>query len=202
MKCAPYLCAIIVVALSAAWTIAQECCVSCGCNTCVRKVCHVKCETKKVPHTEYCCECEDFCIPGPSKKCGHECTVDCNGCEKCKVNWVPQCATVHTRNKLKKIVTEKEEKTYKWVVETYCEQCATRCVTSEAQLKQMQSVAAAGSLSPRAMATISDTVGAKDTGVQQAAFSLPVPKVSSTQPANPQPAAKSWRDSFKLPWQR
>ena len=64
MKCAPYLCATLVVAFSAAWTIAQECCVSCGCNTCIRKVCHVKCETKKVPHTEYCCECEDFCVPG------------------------------------------------------------------------------------------------------------------------------------------
>lgn len=195
MKSTPYLVATLVVAFSAAWTIAQECCVSCGCNTCIRKVCHVKCETKKVPHTEYCCECEDFCVPGPSKKCGHECTVDCHGCEKCKVNWVPQCATVHTRHKLKKVVTDKEEKTYKWVVETFCEECATRCVTNEAQFRQMQNVAAAEA--PRSIAAVSDDE------VQQASFSVPLSSTPVAQPtAKPQPATKSWRDSFKLPWQR
>jgi len=190
MKYAPYAFATLVVALSTAWTIAQECCVTCGCATCIRKVCHVKCEIKKVPHTEYCCECEDFCVPGPSKKCGKECTVDCHGCEKCKTNWIPQCAEVYTRHKLKKTVTEKEEKTYKWVVETLCEGCASRCVTSEQQLRQLQVIGTP-------VAPVASPEGGSH--ILPASFNVPLP----TAPSAPAPTrSRSWRDSFKLPWQR
>ena len=119
--------AMAIVALLGATAVAQDCCDHCGCNCHVQKVCRLKCETKKVPKTTYTCECEDFCIPGVSKKCG--CTCECDECghEHCKPNWVPQCAKVHTRTKLIKKVTEKEEKAYKWVVEYVCDQCAAKC---------------------------------------------------------------------------
>src|SRR6185295_8502713 len=108
--------ALAIVALWSAPAMAGDCCADCGCNCNVRAVCRLKCETKKVPKTEYCCECEDFCIPGPSKKCGCITETDCCGCEHTKPNWIPQCAKVHTRHKLVKKVVEKEEKKYKWVV--------------------------------------------------------------------------------------
>jgi hypothetical protein len=187
MKTLLYLFATFVIALSTALTIAQECCITCGCPTCVRKVCHVKCEIKKVPVTEYSCECEDFCVPGPSKKCGKECTVDCHGCEKCKTNWIPQCAEVHTRNKLKKTVTEKEEKTYKWVVETLCEGCAAHCVTSEQALRQQPIASARPSLF------------SLPGGVQPASFNAPA---SGPVVTNAAAARRTWRSAIRLPWQR
>ena len=192
MRNAPYLYAILVIAFSTAWTCAQECCCSCGCLTCIRKVCHVKCETKKVPKTIYSCECEDFCVPGPSKKCGYECEVDCHGCEHRKINWIPQCAKVHTRNKLKKTTVDKEEKTYKWVVETFCEKCATRCVTTEEGLRQLQT---------QALAADMETTGKAehlDSGVRPASFQLPALPGTSAALA----PARSFRESFRLPWQK
>ncbi|QDU25213.1 hypothetical protein ETAA8_02760 [Anatilimnocola aggregata] len=191
MRIMPYLFAAAIVAISTALTIAQECCVTCGCNVCIRKVCHVKCEIKKVPKIEYSCECEDFCVPGPSKKCGYECTPGCDGCSQCKVNWVPQCAEVHTRHKLKKTTVDKEEKTYKWVVETFCEQCATRCVTSEKDLHKLQVASAEEPVTD---------VRSNNSPVQQASFEQPVRAESATKsPATAIPAAKSW---FRWPWQK
>ena len=52
-------------------TFAQECCVSCGCGTCIRKVSPREVRDRRKSRKEYLpCECEDFCVPGPSKKCG------------------------------------------------------------------------------------------------------------------------------------
>lgn len=175
MRSLAYVVATIAVAIPAAFTLAQECCVSCGCHTCIRKVCHVKCETKKVPKVEYSCECEDFCVPGPSLKAGYECgTPDCKGCSKCKVKWVPQCADVYTRHKLKKTTTEKEEIAYKWVVETFCEQCATRCVTSEKDLHKLQ------------IATTEKPAASSVDGVRQVSFTAPAATPHSAPvPVNP-----------------
>ena len=92
------------------WGSAGECCRHCGCETCVRKVCHVVEETKKVPVTKYTYACEDFCMPGPSKREGCTCEVDCKGCERCKPNYVPQCAKVYTRTKLVKTTVDKTKK--------------------------------------------------------------------------------------------
>ena len=198
MRTAPYLFAALVIALSTAWTFAQECCCSCGCVTCVRKVCHVKCETKKVPKTIYSCECEDFCVPGPSKKCGCDCELDCHGCEKCKPHWIPQCAKVHTRNKLKKTVVDEEVKSYKWVVETFCEKCACQCVTTEAGLRQMQAQQLAADLeiaeqeaAPHQAAFEAEPV---DRGVRPASFQFPALPGSKS--------VRSFRDNFRLPWRK
>lgn len=121
--------AILSVAMLSSHVYGGDCCQRCGCQACVKKVCVLKVETKKVPHVTYGCECEDFCVAGPSKKCGTITEIDENGCEKCKPNWIPQCAKVYTRTKLVKKTTEKEEKVYKWVVEYVCDTCAD-CVAS------------------------------------------------------------------------
>src|ERR1051325_4142362 len=118
--------ALAIVAVLSATAKAQDCCDHCGCNCNVHAVCRLKCETKKVPKVTYTCECEDFCVPGPSKKCGCTCETDCCGCEHCKTNWIPQCAKVHTRTKLIKHTEMKEEKTYKWVVEYVCGSCCNQ----------------------------------------------------------------------------
>jgi hypothetical protein len=80
-----------------------------------------------VPKITYTCECEDFCVPGVSKRCGTITETDEHGCEHCKPNYVPQCARVRTRTKLVKHVTEKEVQSYRWVVEYVCDSCASRC---------------------------------------------------------------------------
>jgi len=116
--------AALVVLTVATVAYAGDCCDQCGCQCQVRKVCRLKCDVKKVPKVSYTCECEDFCVPGPSKREGCTCTVDCNGCEKCKPNQVPQCAKVRTKTKLYKHVEMEEKKVYKWVVEYVCDTCA------------------------------------------------------------------------------
>ncbi len=122
--------------LTAAWLVcasssalAQECCDHCGCGCNLRKVCRLVCIEKEVKETVYCCECEDFCVPGPSCKCGKECHHDCtapHGC-RCKEVWQPTCADVRTRNKLIKKEVVKKVPSWKWVVETVCCDCASRC---------------------------------------------------------------------------
>jgi hypothetical protein len=118
---------ILATAFCCPWALAGDCCQHCGCNSGIRKVCRLTCEVKKVPETTYSCECEDFCVPGRSLKCGSVCETDCNGCEHCKPNWVPQCASVYTRSTLKKTTVDKEKKVYKWVVEYVCDNCSGKC---------------------------------------------------------------------------
>jgi hypothetical protein len=98
---------------------AGDCCQHCGCRDNCCKVCRVICETKKVPKPIYDCECEDFCVPGPSscEVCYDEC-----GCKQ-RV-FTPGCGTVRTRVKLVKKENFEEKKVYKRVVEDLCCQCA------------------------------------------------------------------------------
>lgn len=96
-------------------------CDQCGCQQNCRKVCKLVCEKKKETTTEYTSECEDFCIPGPSHKCGVRYEHDeCGGHPHRKIIWQPTCAKVHTRKKLVKKEVTKEVPDYKWVVEEYC----------------------------------------------------------------------------------
>lgn len=96
-------------------------CDHCGCQQNCRKVCKLVCEKKKETTTEYTSECEDFCIPGPSHKCGVRYEHDeCGGHPHRKIIWQPTCAKVHTRKKLVKKEVTKEVPDYKWVVEEYC----------------------------------------------------------------------------------
>lgn len=97
-------------------------CQHCGCRQNCKKVCHLKCEKKKETTVEYTCECEDFCVPGPSKKCGVKKEHACDGHHR-TILWQPTCARVHTRKKLVKKEVTKEVPDYKWVVEEYCCVC-------------------------------------------------------------------------------
>lgn len=95
------------------------CCEHCGCRHKVKKVCRLVCETKKEKKAEYCCETEDFCVPGRSQRCGTTC--DCDGHRK--PVWKPTCARVRTKTKLVKKEVTKEVPTWKWVVEEICCDC-------------------------------------------------------------------------------
>ena len=108
--------------LIAARVEAGHFCHHCGCQTRCKKVCRLVCEKKEEKKTEYSCECEDFCIPGPSKKCGVKVECDCTGHHRTIV-WKPACAKVHTRKKLVKKETKKEVPNYKWEVDIYCCVC-------------------------------------------------------------------------------
>ena len=116
---------------------AGDCCAHCGCHSNCCKVCRLVCETKRVTKPEYDCECEDFCVPGPSK-----CTIECDECGNKKKVYTPRCAKIHTRTKLVKKEITKEEKTYKWVVEDLCGRCAERCAAANAS--STAALAAAG----------------------------------------------------------
>lgn len=120
---------------------AQDCaCQRCGCQAHCHKVCRVVCEMKEVKKTCYSCQCEDFCVPGPSCKVGEVCECNPCGCNPCgckfltcifgdgctshRTIWKPSCeATVRTRNKLYKREVTVKVPTYKWVVEYTCDQC-------------------------------------------------------------------------------
>ena len=117
--------AILLVLVSAPTALAQ-CCAHCGCASNCQKVCRVVCEVKKVPKVTYDCECEDFCVPGPSCR-----STVCDDCGHKKHVYTPGCGKVRTRTKLVKNETFEEKVTYKWVVETLCCNCAQRCAAAE-----------------------------------------------------------------------
>lgn len=97
-------------------------CDKCGCQAPVEKVCRVICETKEVKETKYSAECEDFCVPSPSVKCG--------------CSWMPGCGELFTRKKLVKTEVTKKVPSYKWEVVTVCKSC---CPPDAVPLDQMPS---------------------------------------------------------------
>lgn len=109
-------------------------CQHCGCDTACNKVCRLVCEEKKVTVTCWGCKCEDFCVPGPSKPGCKNCDLVCETCDNPDAimaqpkkfvwtEWIPGCATVHTRKKLMKRTVVKTVPSYKWVVENLCAKC-------------------------------------------------------------------------------
>jgi hypothetical protein len=132
-------CALAWAALSQAAACAGECCHHCGCHANCSKVCRLVCETKKVPKTEYDCECEDFCVPGPS-----QCSLGCDECGHHKLVYTPTCARVRTRVKLVKREEIKEVQSYKWVVEDLCAPCARACAAADAMAQGGTDRAATG----------------------------------------------------------
>jgi hypothetical protein len=122
------------IVLSASSAQAGHFCHHCGCERNCKKVCRLECGTKKETKTEYAAECEDFCVPGHSKKCGVKIECDGQGHHHRKVIWQPTCAKVHTRKKLVKKEVTKEVPDYKWVVEEYCCVCG-QCMKVEANAK-------------------------------------------------------------------
>ena len=131
MKSAPYflvLAAVLVAPLWANANGAHHCCPQCGCHN-VRKVCKLVPEIKKVPKVVYDVECEDFCVPGPSKMCGVKCVPDCDahhGVRK-EIVWQPCCGKVHTRQKLVKKTIIEEKPGFKCVVVVLCKGCGCNC---------------------------------------------------------------------------
>jgi hypothetical protein len=103
-------------------------CDHCGCRQNCNKYCRLVCGTKTETKTVYSCECEDFCVPGPSEKCGVKCDCDCEGHKHRTTIWKPTCAKVRTRTNLVKKEVEKEVPDYKWVVEEICGGCGN-CVS-------------------------------------------------------------------------
>ncbi|MBS0208574.1 MAG: hypothetical protein JSS27_06425 [Planctomycetes bacterium] len=102
----------------------HHCCPNCGCHN-VKKICCLVPEVKKVPRVVYDCECEDFCVPGPSKMCGVKCVPDCDalhGCRK-EIIWKPCCGQVRTRTKLVKKTVIDEKPGFKCVVKVICNGC-------------------------------------------------------------------------------
>ena len=118
------LCLTILVAASRA-VMAQCSCDHCGCQASCQKVCRLVCETKKVPKITYDCQCEDFCVPGPSIR-----STACDECGHKHHVYTPQCAKLRTRTKLIKNETTEEKVVYKWVVENVCCDCAQKPGTS------------------------------------------------------------------------
>ena len=116
----PFICCALVL-LAGATAQAGDCCEGCGCDALCCKVCRCVPSTKKVTKTEYSCECEDFCVPGPSLR-----TVCHDECGKKKIVYTPTCAEVRTRKKLVKKETSKDVPTTKWVVENLCPKCASQ----------------------------------------------------------------------------
>jgi hypothetical protein len=121
--------------------LAGECACShcrqhCGCE----KVCRLVVEEKKVEIVCWGCECEDFCVPGPSCRGCKNCEEVCNFCDDKDpkapyskphkfvwYDWTPTpCANVFTKKKLMKKVITKKVPSYKWVVEDLCPDCESK----------------------------------------------------------------------------
>lgn len=131
--------ALIVVARS---SLAGDCCCShCGgCQSC-QKVCRLVCEEKEVDVVCWGCLCEDFCLPKHNKPGCTHCKCVCAGCDSaCDpdaphvepkrfvwTDWIPGCATMHTRKKLMKKTESVTVKSFKWVVEDLCSRCEANC---------------------------------------------------------------------------
>lgn len=146
-------CAAAFLATAAVWAAGGgDCCQSCGCQCACDKVCKVICEKKIVTKTKYCCECEDFCVPGPSCLIGRECVDDCNAPHGVATRniWQPGRATIRTRKKLVKKTYTEEVPTYKWVVESCCPRCQGKLPAEQAAL--LQEIERSGATLPAAPA--------------------------------------------------
>jgi hypothetical protein len=198
-----------------------------GCDHCgqvcpCQKTCRLVCETKKVEITCWGCKCEDFCIPGPSKPGCKHCEWVCEECDAaCDpkgvhtqakkfvwTEWVPGCATMHTRKKLMKKTITKTIPSYKWVVEDLCPKCQAHAQSAAVpvgtELPQPPMATGAAILPVSFVeGEVRSQITDDEVGVQPAAFNMPVPKSPVSKPAaTPPVATKSWQDSFKLPWKR
>lgn len=115
-------------------------CNHCRCRSTCKKYCRLVYEEKKVEVVCWGGKCEDFCLPGPSKRGCKHCEIVCDDCNNKEgviakpkrfvwYDWVPGCATdIRTKNKLMKKVEIKKIPSYKWVVEDLCGDCRNSCV--------------------------------------------------------------------------
>lgn len=136
---------------------AQDC-QHCGCKAGGQKVCRLVCEEKKVEVTCWSSKDESFCLPGPSQRDCRHCEDLCESCNERDrliglfaspkpfvwTEWIPGCATLHTKRKLMKRTVTKKIPSYKWVVEDLCETCESKLpkvtVASDAALPPVPNV--------------------------------------------------------------
>jgi hypothetical protein len=93
---------------------------------------------KEVTEWVYDCKCEDFCVPGKSKKCVEECAADCTSPhgKDCHTVWQPTCGKVHQRTLLIKYPVKKMVPTYRCEVVYMCDTCCGHC-TGGAPVEQL-----------------------------------------------------------------
>ncbi len=117
------------------------CCSHCGGRQSCQKVCRLVCEEKKVDVVCWGCLCEDFCLPKHNKPGCTHCKWLCADCNSaCDpeaphvepkrfvwTDWIPGCATMHTRKKLMKKTEPVTVKNFTWVVEDLCQHCEANC---------------------------------------------------------------------------
>lgn len=119
-----------------------ENCEHCGHECTCRKVCRLVKEDKKVPIVCWGMQVEEFCVPKHSKlECRHKDRV----CQDCDVSdgkthsgkgvwfswseWLTKGACKYTRHKLMKKTITKTVPSYKWVLETVCDECESKCAS-------------------------------------------------------------------------
>jgi len=144
--------------LSVAGELIYGCCSRPACG----KVCKLICDTTTLSAACYACECEDICVPGPSRPgCKHRAACcqasttadgenagDCCGegcascreqgpqCEFCWRDWIAcGCARPRTVKVLTKYAAEKEIRWYHWEVVDACE---SDCPQSSAHAPRAQ----------------------------------------------------------------
>jgi hypothetical protein len=105
------------------------------------------CEVKKVDVVCFGTVCEDFCLPKHDKPGCEHCKIVCADCNEpynpdapygkpkrfVWTDWIPGCATLHTRKKLMKKTEQVTVKSFKWVVEDLCPQCKSCCPLASIQ---------------------------------------------------------------------
>lgn len=106
-------------------TAADGRCDECGSCRCVAKVCVPKMTEKEITKVCWDSKCEDFCIPGPSVRCGTTCGSDECGCWSHAV-WKPTCARVATRVVPVKKTTKRKVPSVEWKVVERCACCRAK----------------------------------------------------------------------------
>ena len=140
--------AAVALVLLVAQSASARCCASCGCNDAPEKTCHLVKTVKTITITCYGCKCEDFCVPGRSKKCMTHCedgacakscgcktACSCDHDPDCSfkwTEWIPGCAKMRTKKVLVKYEVTKEVPSYKWVVKAVCAKCCGSGAAKEA----------------------------------------------------------------------
>jgi len=106
-------------------------CDRCGSGCCVVKVCAPRCTEKEITKISWETECEDFCVPGRSRRCPDPCgrhACPCRG----GGTWEPGCGSVRSREVLVKKTTKESKPTVEWKVEERCGACRgdARCTAA------------------------------------------------------------------------
>lgn len=106
-------------------------CDRCGSGCCVVKVCAPRCSEKEITKISWETACEDFCVPGRSRRCPDPCGRHACPCRGGGA-WEPGCGSVRSREVLVKKTTKESKPTVEWKVEERCGACRgdARCTAA------------------------------------------------------------------------